>query len=70
MIKGKAVTPPEWIDPDDAPELTDAWFDAAEHRVGGLEQPARAITVDSVILIEGKGSIFGALSGVNRRILR
>jgi hypothetical protein len=32
----------EWIDPDDAPELTDAWFDAAEFRVNGkVIRPAR-----------------------------
>ncbi len=24
----------EWIDPDDAPELTDEWFDKAEYRIG------------------------------------
>ena len=25
---------PGWVDPDDAPELTDAWFDQAEVKVG------------------------------------
>lgn len=26
----------KWIDPDDAPELTDAWFAQAEVRRGGI----------------------------------
>ena len=25
----------DWVDPDDAPELTDAWFDRAEMKVAG-----------------------------------
>jgi uncharacterized protein (DUF4415 family) len=35
MAKGSGVTKVGWIDPDDAPELTAAWFDAAEICVGG-----------------------------------
>ena len=28
-------TPTEWIDPDDAPELTDEFFEQADEYVGG-----------------------------------
>jgi uncharacterized protein (DUF4415 family) len=30
MGRKKSVTKSEWIDPDDAPELTEEWFDSAE----------------------------------------
>lgn len=29
-----ADTPAEWVDPDDAPELTDEWFDKADIKIG------------------------------------
>jgi uncharacterized protein (DUF4415 family) len=29
-----ADTPTEWVDPDDAPELTDEWFDKADFMIG------------------------------------
>ena len=31
----KPDTRPEWSDPDDAPELTDAWFEAADLKLDG-----------------------------------
>jgi len=35
MTKSKAAfTKAEWIDPDDAPELTDAWFEKADFYIG------------------------------------
>jgi uncharacterized protein (DUF4415 family) len=34
MRKKKNATRREWIDPDDAPELTDEWFDSADYYEG------------------------------------
>ena len=34
MTVSKDDTPSTWTDPDDAPELTDAWFEKATFRVG------------------------------------
>lgn len=34
MPKNSAATRPEWTDPDDAPELTDEWFDKADLMIG------------------------------------
>ncbi len=34
MTKSNAATKAEWIDPDDAPELTDEWFDKADFMIG------------------------------------
>ena len=31
----KLVSKPELVDPDDAPELTDEWFDKATFKVAG-----------------------------------
>jgi uncharacterized protein (DUF4415 family) len=30
----KPDTPSPWIDPDDAPELDDAWFEKADFKIG------------------------------------
>lgn len=35
MGKKKRTTEEEWVDPDDAPELTDEWFDQADYYEGG-----------------------------------
>ncbi len=54
MSANKHCTPTEWIDPDDAPELSDAFFDQADEYVGGklvrrgrpkAEAPKLALTV-------------------------
>jgi uncharacterized protein (DUF4415 family) len=34
MTENSAVMASSWVDPDDAPELTDEWFDRAEIRIG------------------------------------
>lgn len=34
MPKNNAATKTDWIDPDDAPELTDEWFDKADFMIG------------------------------------
>lgn len=34
MTESSAVTESKWVDPDDAPELDDYWFDRAEIRIG------------------------------------
>jgi len=42
MGKKKPVIKSEWIDPDDAPELTQEWFDSADYYEGGkLIRPGR-----------------------------
>lgn len=42
MSKKKPVIKSEWIDPDDAPELTQEWFDSADYYEGGkLVRPGR-----------------------------
>jgi len=35
MTGNKHFTPDTWVDPDDAPELTDAWFQKADQHKGG-----------------------------------
>lgn len=34
MNVNDGATESSWVDPDDAPELTDEWFDRAEIRIG------------------------------------
>ena len=34
-IVHKPDTPPDWVDPEDAPELTDEWFEDADLKVNG-----------------------------------
>jgi len=34
MPKNSAATKSDWIDPDDAPELDDEWFDKADFMIG------------------------------------
>jgi uncharacterized protein (DUF4415 family) len=34
MPKSNAVTKDVWVDPDDAPELTDEWFEKADFMIG------------------------------------
>ena len=34
MTVSNAVSKPDWIDPDDAPELDDEWFDRADFMIG------------------------------------
>lgn len=36
MIVSENATNRAWTDPDDAPELTDAWFDQATMKVAGV----------------------------------
>jgi uncharacterized protein (DUF4415 family) len=36
MTASKPDTKPGWIDPDDAPELTDPWFEGATLRENGV----------------------------------
>ncbi len=35
MNENKPVTESTWVDPDDAPELTDEWFERADQYEGG-----------------------------------
>ncbi|KTQ92662.1 hypothetical protein NS226_15340 [Aureimonas ureilytica] len=36
MTENKNATQPAWVDPDDAPELTDEWFDRADLHENGV----------------------------------
>ena len=36
MSASKTDTESAWIDPDDAPELTDEWFDKADFMIGDV----------------------------------
>ena len=54
MSENKQVTQSTWIDPDDAPELTDEFFEQADLYIGEklirrgrpkTEQPKQALTV-------------------------
>ena len=54
MNANKHATPTEWIDPDDAPELTDEFFEQADEYIGDklirrgrpkAEQTKQALTV-------------------------
>ncbi len=54
MNANKHATPTEWIDPDDAPELTEEFFEQADEYVGDqlvrrgrqpAERPKQALTV-------------------------
>ena len=54
------ATPSDWIDPDDAPELTDEWFDQADLMIGrqiirrgrppGLTKTAVSLRLDTEVL--------------------
>ncbi len=45
MGRKKPVTKSEWVDPDDAPELTQEWFDSAEIWEGNkLIRPGRPMS--------------------------
>ena len=35
MTENKRDMPDTWVDPDDVPELTDAWFQEADQHKGG-----------------------------------
>ena len=40
----KPATKPEWVDPDDAPELTDEMLEMGQHSVGGkIIRPATGV---------------------------
>jgi len=42
MTASKPATKAEWVDPDEPPELTDAWFDSADvHHDGVLVRRGR-----------------------------
>ena len=54
MRKNKNDTKNEWIDPDDAPELTDEWFDKADLYHGdtlirrGRGRPKKAVVKETL----------------------
>lgn len=54
MNGNKHATPIAWVDPDDAPELTDAFFERADEHVGEKlirrGRPKAAVTKEAVKL--------------------
>ena len=57
MIENKPDTPSTWVDPDDAPELTDEWFQQADQFDAGVlvkrGRPALAAPKNSMVEIAG-----------------
>lgn len=69
----------KWIDPDDAPELTDAWFAQAEVRQGGkvvrrgrprLDNPKKqvALRIDPEVIDRFKADGAGWQSRMNEAL--
>lgn len=54
MIANKHAMPTDWVDPDDAPELTDAFFEHADEFAGDKlvrrGRPKAAVTKEAVKL--------------------
>jgi uncharacterized protein (DUF4415 family) len=54
MNENNRSTKTDWIDPDDAPELTDAFFERADEYRGGIlvkrGRPPQAVTKTSIKL--------------------
>ena len=76
MSENKNASESTWIDPDDAPELTDEWFQKADQHVNGVlvkrgrrpaESPKQAISlrVDADVLEQFKASGPGWQSRMN-----
>ncbi|MBF0461982.1 MAG: hypothetical protein HQL87_11345 [Magnetococcales bacterium] len=60
MNANKPDIKPVWIDPDDAPELTDEWFEGADlYRDSQLVRRGRPITVSRD---QATGPVFSPLS--------
>lgn len=67
MSENKTATDIDWIDPDDAPELTDAFFERADEYVGtrvirrgrpkaGIVRERISIRIESAVLAEFRAS--------------
>ena len=76
MSENKNASESTWIEPDDAPELTDEWFQKADQHVNGVlvkrgrrpaESPKQAISlrVDADVLEQFKASGPGWQSRMN-----
>ncbi|MGV3491219.1 MAG: BrnA antitoxin family protein [Devosia sp.] len=79
MPASKTPTESTWVDPDDAPELTDEWFQRADQYVGGVlvkrgrrpaENPKQAISlrVDADVLDKFKADGPGWQSRMNEAL--
>lgn len=66
---------PAWVDPDDAPELTDAWFEGADFKIGeklvrrgrprGSTKQQVAIRLDQDVIAHFKAAGSGWQSRIN-----
>lgn len=75
MTVNKPDTKKDWVDPDDAPELTDEWFDAADLKINdqlvrrgrprGSNKQQVAIRLDIDIIERFKADGAGWQSRVN-----
>lgn len=75
MTASKIDTPSAWVDPDDAPELSDEWFDRADLKIGdkvvrrgrpkGSSKQAISIRIDADILTKFKAGGAGWQSRIN-----
>lgn len=79
MTESKRGTESTWVDPDDAPELTDEWFQKADQYENGvlvkrgrrpLENPKQAISlrVDADVLEKFKADGPGWQSRMNEAL--
>lgn len=77
MVRKKSAKKGKWVDPDDAPELTDEWFDKADLYSGGkfvrpgrpkTETPKEAINIrlDPDVLAHYRAGGPGWQSRINR----
>lgn len=75
MTVNKPDTKPGWVDPDDAPELTDEWFDTADVKIGtkvvrrgrpkGTNKQQVAIRLDEDIIAQFKAGGAGWQTRMN-----
>ena len=81
MSRKKSAARPEWVDPDDAPELTGEWFETADfYREGKLvrrgrpksEAPKQAVSIrlDPDVLAHYRATGPGWQSRINEDLRR
>ncbi len=78
MKKNAAASKPEWVDPDDAPELTDEWFDKATLMIGrkvirrgrpaGSAKRLVSLRIDEVVLDRFRADGPGWQSRINQAL--
>ena len=64
MLKKSEPGAAEWVDPDDAPEITDDWLDGADWAIGGrpIAPPRRRGMVEMRLDIDADVAAFFLMS--------